>query len=68
MVSSLASAKSSALARTPSKKSIVGILAGGLGAAVMANRRRGATQDDMPTTPPLQPVEASGERPGSMVG
>jgi hypothetical protein len=66
MVSSLASAKSSAVARTPSKKGIVGILAGGLGVAAMVKRRRGANHDDMPTTPPLQPVEASGERPDSM--
>jgi hypothetical protein len=68
VVSSLGSAKSSALARKPSKKGIVGMLAGGLGVAAMTKRRRGANQDDMPTTPPLQPVKASGEEPNSMAG
>ncbi len=68
VVSSLGSAKDSALARKPSKKGIVGIVAGGLGVAAMAKRRRGGNQDDMPTTPPLQPVEASGEDPNSPAG
>jgi hypothetical protein len=66
VVSSLGSAKSSALARKPSKKSIVGILAGGVGVAAMAKRRRNGNQSDMPTTPPLQPVQASGEDRDSM--
>jgi hypothetical protein len=65
VLSSLGSAKNSALARKPSKKGIVGVLAGGLGVAAMAKRRRGGNQDDMPATPPLQPVEASGEDPNS---
>jgi hypothetical protein len=61
VVSSLGSAKNSALARKPSKKGIVGIVAGGLGVAAMAKRRRGGNEDEVPTTPPLQPVDASGE-------
>jgi hypothetical protein len=61
VVSSLGSAKSSALARKPSKKGIVGILAGGVGVAAMAKRRRGGKPGEVPTTPPLQPVEANGE-------
>jgi hypothetical protein len=68
VVSTLGSAKRSALARKPSKKGVVGILAGGLGlgVAATAKRRRGSSQDDMSTTPPVQPVEASGERTDSL--
>jgi hypothetical protein len=58
-VSSLGAAKNSE--RKPSKKGIVGIVAGGLGVAAMAKRRRGGNQDDMAPTPPVQPVEPSGE-------
>jgi hypothetical protein len=67
-LSALGSAKSSAAAHKPSKKGIVGILAGGVGVAAMAKRRRGGNQDEVPTTPPLQPVEASGEEANSMAG
>jgi hypothetical protein len=52
VVSTLGSAKSSALARKPSKKGIVGILAGGLGVAAMAKHRGGGNQDDTSPTPP----------------
>jgi hypothetical protein len=47
VVSTLGSAKRSALARKASKKGVVGILAGGLGVAAMAKRRRGSSQDDI---------------------
>jgi hypothetical protein len=57
VVSALGSAKSSAAARKPSKKGIFGIVAGGLGVAAMATRRRNEKEDEMPTTPPVQPVE-----------
>ncbi len=68
VLSSLGSAKDSALARKPSKKGIVGIVAGALGVAAITKRRRGGNQDDMPTTAPLQPVEPSGEEPNSPAG
>jgi hypothetical protein len=56
MVLGLGSASSSALARKPSKKGIVGIAAGGLGVAAMAKRRRGEKEDETPMTQPAQPV------------
>jgi hypothetical protein len=63
VLSSLGSAKNSPLARKPSKKGIVGVLAGGLGVAAIAKRRRGGDHDDAQTAAPVQPVEASGADP-----
>lgn len=60
-LSALGSAKSSAAAHKPSKKGIVGIVAGGVGVAAMAKRRRDDKQDEVPMTQAVSPVEASGE-------
>lgn len=57
--SSLGSVKNTATARKPPKKGIVGIVAGGLGAAAMAKRRNAAKQGDEMPTPPVSHVEAS---------
>jgi purine nucleoside phosphorylase len=61
MLSSLGASKKSARSRKPSKKGMVGIVAGaGLGAAAMAKRSRTGSENEPPTTPPVQPVQATG--------
>jgi hypothetical protein len=61
--SSLTSAKNGARARKPSKKGLVGIVAGaGLGAAAVAKRRRSGKQDEATSTPPAQPPPVDGDK------
>jgi hypothetical protein len=64
LLSSLGSARSSAVARKPPKKGIIGIIAGGLGVAAIAKRRRGEKQYETPLTQPVESVED----PNSQVG
>ncbi len=59
VLSSLASAKSNAAARKPPTKGVVGIVAGGLGVAVLARRRRAAGQDEMLATSAAGAPEAT---------
>jgi hypothetical protein len=59
-VAALGSAKSSTAARKPSTKSMLGIIAGGVGAAAMAKRRRNLRLDD-PSEAPQQPIHAGDE-------
>jgi hypothetical protein len=60
-MSALSPAKS--IAREPSKRVLVGILAGGLGVSAMAKRRRDNNPDERTTTSPLQPAETQEESP-----
>lgn len=67
VLSSIGSAKNRAVARKPSKKDIVRIVAGGLGVAAVAKRRRAGLQDETPATPPVTPSEASAAEESLMV-
>jgi hypothetical protein len=58
-VAALGKATSSAAARKPSTKSMLGILAGGVGAAAISRRRHHTDQEDLPATRPGQPGQAS---------
>ncbi len=66
VLSSLDSAKNNALARKPSKKGAVAIMAGGLGVAAVANRRRGAVQDETPATSSVKMPGAGDAEEGSL--
>ncbi len=66
VLSSLGSAKNNAVAGKPSKKGVVGIVAGGLGVAALAKRRRGAVQDETPATLSVKMPGAGDAEEGSL--
>jgi len=66
VLSSIDSAKNNAVARKPSKKGVVGIVAGGVGVAALAKRRRGAVQDETPATSPVKMPGAGDAEEGSL--
>jgi hypothetical protein len=56
-VAAFGRATSSPTDHKPSTKSLLGILAGGLGAAAVVKRRHGHGQDQAPVTHPRQPTQ-----------
>jgi hypothetical protein len=58
-VAALGTAKSKAAAHKPSTKSMLGILAGGVGAAAIAARRHNTEQEELREDRPAQPALAS---------
>ncbi len=66
VLSSLDAAKNNAVARKPSTKGVVGIVAGGVGVAALAKRRRGAVQDETPATSSVKMPGAGDAEEGSL--
>jgi hypothetical protein len=65
-VAALGAATSKATAHKPSSKTMLGILAGGIGAAAMAGRRQTTKQEELREDRPAQPALASdATTPGS---
>ncbi len=65
VLSSLDAAKNNAVARKPSTKGVVGIVAGGVGVAALA-KRRGAVQDETPATSSVKMPGAGDAEEGSL--